>query len=364
MATIQDTLPSLYRTLLPQVFRRDVPEETKATCSSCAMCNASDPNLVEPVDGTSRLFRSETKCCTYYPRLPNYLVGALLSDESEAMDEGRRRLREKISSRVGISPQWVRPPAKWSLLYEHAKGAFGRSTSLRCPYYEPVQGSCTIWAYREAVCSTFFCKYVAGEDGRKFWMSLKQYLALAEIQLGRFALMQLMPEYILSAKDAASAHGPVTPQDLDDAAPPEREYAALWGAWAGREEELYRRCFEIVRSVNADQLQAILGLDGMVFLKRLEQGYDRAVQPKLPRLLQLNANATVKWMPDGSVAMGHYSEYDALALPGEAYELLKVFTGREPVDAVRERLRNEHAADLSEEVLLTLYQHRILTEAG
>lgn len=362
MPVLQDTLPTLYRSMLPALFRREVPEETKATCSHCSMCDANGVSTIEAVDGQSRLFKPDTKCCTYYPRLANYLVGALLSDDTPSMDEGRRRIREKLASRVGVTPQWVKPPAKWTLLYEAARGAFGKSTSLRCPYYEPTQGHCTIWAFREAVCSTFFCKYVAGADGRKFWMSTKQYLALVEIQLARYSLLQLMPEYILAGKDA-----PVTPtlspQELDETAPSEKEYAALWGSWAGREEELYKRSFELVRGLSAEQLQTILGLDGKIFLERLEQSYAGAIHPKLPKLLQLNANATVKWMQDGSVALGQYSEYDALALPGEAYDLLKVFTGREPVEAVRERLRNEHSADLSEEVLLTLYQHRILTEA-
>jgi hypothetical protein len=193
-------------------------------------------------------------------------------------------------------------------------------------------------------------------------MSMKQYLALVEIQLARYTLLQLMPEYVLSGKDVPST-GPLDANDLDDAAPPAPAYAALWGTWAGREEEFYKRCFELVRDLDSQKLNAILGLDGQIFFQRLEKSYDAAVHPKLPKLLQLNANATVKWMRDGSVALGQYSEYDALALPGEAYDLLKVFTGHEPVDAVRERLRNEHSADLSEEVLLTLYQHRILTEA-
>jgi hypothetical protein len=62
------------------------------------------------------------------------------------------------------------------------------------------------------------------------------------------------------------------------------------------------------------------------------------------------------------VALGSYSEYDAVALPGEAYALLVEFTGREPVAEVRERLRSEKQADLGEDVLVELFRHRILVE--
>ena len=75
MPSILESLPALYRNLFPSFFQGPIPEETKATCSACAMCEAANPVRIESVDGVNRFFRpASTKCCTYHPRLPNYLV--------------------------------------------------------------------------------------------------------------------------------------------------------------------------------------------------------------------------------------------------------------------------------------------------
>lgn len=352
MSEILDSLPALYRGLLPGFFQREVPVETKATCATCAMCPTSARDKVESVDGVSRLFNPDTKCCTYYPKLPNYLVGALLSDERSELAEGRRRVSERIDRRVSVTPQWVKPPARYNLLYRNSRQFFGRALSMRCPYYEEQQGGCTIWPYRESVCSTFYCKYVAGADGVKFWMTLKRYLTLAEIQLSRYAVLQLLPEYILAGRDKPDLGETPSVEDLDDKPMPAKEYAALWRQWEGREAGFYKACYELVTALTPAQTEALLGLDGLIELKVLDKSRESVVAPELPRVLKLNPEATVKWLADGSVALGAYSENDGLALPGVAYSLLVEFTGREPVTAVRERLRQEKQADLHEDILL------------
>jgi Fe-S-cluster containining protein len=362
MRPMLDSLPVLYRDLLPEFFQKGVPVETKATCDSCAMCPSSASGTVESVDGVSRLFRPDTKCCTYYPRLPNFLVGALLSDDRPELAEGRRRMEHKLQGRLGITPQWVKASARYNLLYRNSRQFFGRALSMRCPYYEEQQGGCTIWPYREAVCSTFFCKYVAGADGRKFWMTLKTYLTLLEIQLSRYAVLQLLPEYILAGKDRPELGGDnPTVEELDERPLSDKEHAALWRTWAGREVDFYRACYDLVRALTPEQVEKLLGLDGVIELKVLDKSRQDAVSPVLPAVLKLNPEATVKWLPDGSVALGAYSEYDAVALPGLAYALLVEFTGLEPVARVRERLREQKQADLHEDILLELYRHRILT---
>ncbi|HYI00553.1 hypothetical protein [Hyalangium sp.] len=364
MSTILDSLPALYRSVFPSFFQSSIPPETKATCSSCAMCESANPIRIESVDGVNRFFRPDTKCCTYHPRLPNYLVGAILSDEDAGMAEGRRRIQEKIAHGVGVNPQWIKAPTRYNLLYASARQAFGRTQSLRCPYYEPQGGLCTIWRYREAVCSTYFCKYVAGADGRKFWMTLKTWLTLSEIQLSRYALLQLLPDYVLLGKDKAdSSGGPLTVEDLDDKPLPQKDYAELWHPWVGREEEFYRRCYESVWALSSEEFENLLGIDGLVELSILKRLHGAAVTASLPKMLKLNPSATLQWLPDGSLALASYSEFDAVALPGAAYELLVAFTGKEPVETVRQRLRDEKQADLHDDILVELYRHRILIDA-
>jgi hypothetical protein len=358
---LSDFLPALYRAKLAAPFDREVPEERKATCASCAMLEGACGSApVRPVDGIPRFFRADTKCCTFHPRLPNYLVGAILADGDPAGAEGRRRISARVASRVGVTPQWLHPPRAFTLLYDHSRHAFGRAGGLRCPYYEPGAGACTIWRHREAVCSTYFCKYVAGEDGRRFWTAVKELVSLVEIQLARLALLELFPEALDEPPRAAE---PLGPEDIDGAAPPSAEHAARWGRWAGREEAFYRACHEVARGVDAARLEALLGLDGAISRRAVERALDAMTRGALPEVLKLDPGATVQWLPDGSVALGAYSGLEAVALPGAAYRLLVRFTGDEPVEAVRARLRAEEQADLADEVLLELYRQRVLVDA-
>jgi Fe-S-cluster containining protein len=362
MPEIRDALPPLYRDLLGEPFAEAIPPESKATCASCAMLEGGCAGAsVPPVDGKSRFFRPDTKCCTFHPRLPNYLLGAILTSSDPALAEGRRRTAERVASRVGVTPEWLHAPRAFTLLYDNARGAFGRAKGLRCPFYETSTGGCTIWAHRDAVCSTYFCKYEAGADGRRFWTAVKELVSLVEIQLARAALLELAPELLDREPGTRPVATPVGPEDIDGGPPPHAEYAAAWGAWAGREVELYAACDAFVRSLSARDLDALLGLDGRIARRAVRRALDGMRSTALPPVLRLDPAATVAWLPDGSLALAAYSELEAVALPGAAYRLLARFTGDEPVSAVRARLRAEEHADLSDEVLLELVRHRVLT---
>lgn len=360
MPAIHDGLPDVYRRLLPVFFERDVPVESKATCSECAMCEGA-PNPAPPTIGVDRYFSAETKCCTFQPRLPNYLVGAILADETAAGAEGRRRVRERIATGLGVDPLWLRPPAKYSLLYDSARRSFGQAEALLCPFYD--RGSCTIWRHREAVCSTFFCRYVAGADGRTFWNGVKRYLSLVEEQLARSAALELHRKFLIDFQQTIEpAVNRLSTADLDETAPSPKEYAARWGEWAGREEDYFRACFAYVAALGRADLERLLGLDGVIGVAVLEKLHHDAVDPLLPPVLRFNADTTVDWLSDGTVSLAAYSDYEAVAVPGTTYPLLVAFTGREPVAVVRQRLHEAQQADVDDALLLTLYRHRVLVE--
>ena len=361
MPQLRDTLPALYRSLLGAPLDAEVPAERKATCASCAMLEKNCSGTLPPLDGKSRFFDPETKCCTFHPRLPNYLVGGVLGDEAPAAAEGRRRMEARVASGVGVTPEWLHPPRTFSLLYDHAHGAFGRARALRCPFYEAGTGGCTIWAHRDAVCATYYCKYEAGEDGRRMWTAVKELVSLVEIQLARAALLELAPELLDREPGTRPAAGaPLGPEDVDGVAPPPAARAAAWGPWLGREAELYRACHRFVRGLGPADVEALLGLDGRIARRAVERALAAASETALPPVLRLDPGATVSWLPDGSVALAGYSELEALVLPGQAYALLTRFTGAHPVAEVRARLRAELSSDLSDEVLLELYRHRVL----
>ena len=362
MPELRDALPPLYRDLLGDPFREEVPPESKATCASCAMLEGACGAAVPPVDGRSRFFRPDTKCCTFHPRLPNYLVGAVLASSDPATAEGRRRIAARVASRVGVTPEWLHPPRTFTMLYDGARGAFGRAAGLRCPFYAGETGGCTIWAHRDAVCSTYFCKYAAGADGRRLWTAVKELLSLVEIQLARGALLELAPELLdREPGTRPGPSGPLGPEDIDGAPPPEAEYTAAWGRWIGREVELFLACDRWVRARTAADVDALLGLDGRIARRAIGKALEAVRSEVLPDVLRLDPGTTVAWLPDGSVALGRYSELEAVALPGEAYRLLARFTGEEPVAVVRARLRAQEHADLADGVLLELWRQRVLS---
>src|SRR5262245_21556703 len=123
MHPIYQELPDFYRKFLPDFFEEMIPVETYATCNNCAMCQKPGEPAIPGVD----YFKPNAKCCTYFPKLPNYLVGGLLSDNNPEMDKGRKRIRERIANRVGITPLAVNPPKKYSVLIKlGGRKSFGK----------------------------------------------------------------------------------------------------------------------------------------------------------------------------------------------------------------------------------------------
>src|SRR5206468_664396 len=125
---------------------------------------------------------------------------------------------------------------------------FGRSPSLRCPYFL-VDGGCGIWRHRNAVCMSWFCKHVRGAVAHDFWRRLEHLLTSAEEELARWCAMELdIGDEALAALMGprnASEERLAKSGDIDGAVD-EAHYAAQWGSWLGREREYYRSCAEIV----------------------------------------------------------------------------------------------------------------------
>jgi hypothetical protein len=343
--SLRDMLPGLYRPLLPAFFDTEAPAEEKATCGSCAMC----PPPGAAADGA--YFRPDVKCCTYHPRLPNYLVGALLADDDPALAEGRRRVERVIAGRIGITPRWVAPPRKSRVIYHAARrSSFGRSLLLRCPYYEQEQGLCTIWRWRETDCSTFFCKYTAGAAGQTFWRALNGYLHGVQRRLAEHAARTVAPHLVEPTVEA----GELTVEDLEDR-PPDA-YPEIWGEWAGREAELYRACREVVAALDAGGFAAIAEGDGQ--LAHLQGCHQAMVAPSLPERLAPNPALTTAPHAAGLV-VSTYSDYDPLVVSPALFEVIQRFSAAETVAETRARLADE-GVEIPEALLLMLVQMEVL----
>ena len=352
MPSLRDMLPDLYRAFLPAFFDHEAPREEKATCASCAMCAPAGT----PAEAATAYFRPDLKCCTYHPRLPNYLVGALLCDDSPELAEGRRRVERLIATRIGVTPRWLAPPRKTRVLYFAARRrGFGRSLLLRCPYYEEQGGLCTIWRWRETDCSTFFCKYSAGAEGQTFWRGLNGYLHDVQRVLTAEAVAAVAPH--LGEPDVQP--GEMTLDDLEDRPP--HDYATFWRDWEGRELDLYRACYRHVLALDGARFEALIAGDAADGLAVVRDAAARIDTPTLPHHLVLGPDLTAQ-PRDGGLLVSTYCDYDPLMLSPALYEILQRFTADVSVAQVRAHLVEEEGVELPDSLLLMLHQMRVLVE--
>ena len=348
-------MPALYGPLLPPFFSERAPRETAATCLRCPML----PEPESPVEPASLFFDVRTKCCTYSPKIPNYLVGGLLSDTSPSLAEGRRRVRARIRARVGVTRWGIAPGRRFDLLYAAgARQAFGRSTHLLCPYHESASGRCTIRPWSESTCQTWFCKHVAGKDGQAFWRALQRYVATAEAALAAHVLNRTgLPPDDPPAERSAQALGA---DDLDEHPLSDAEYRRLWGRFAGKEEVFYRRAHELVRRLTRKQFAAAGGATLALRQRVLQEAHASAVAKTAPPVLRRALGLASTRLDDGRYRLATYSEYDPLVVSGTVFRLLDEFDGVRTNRQIGAALRRAGKAALPSRALLQLYQARVL----
>src|SRR5262245_23420050 len=132
-------LPPLYRRWADQILKQDIFGEPRTTCDNCPMCKNISPPAKQDYQ-----FNVDTKCCTYQPVLPNFLVGGILADD----DPGLKAVKENFLTRIShynISPLGIAPQFWTSFSFKMKP--FGKFKELMCPFYLE-GGFCGIWKYR------------------------------------------------------------------------------------------------------------------------------------------------------------------------------------------------------------------------
>ncbi len=289
-AQLKASLPELYQQLLPSPWLDLNVEEKRSTCNNCAMCSVPEfPGGVQ--------FVPSAKCCTFWPSLPNYLVGSLLADRSGRFLEGQRRMRAQIQAAVAATPLQaavtttpfgVGPADEYlERLHANRTAEFGRNENLLCPYFERGSGGCTIWAHRDSDCTSFFCKF---ENGRhfEFWRQLGATLALIERGLSVHAKQIVEQEFTFESD-------------------PERFYV---------------RTFSWVSQLTAEQLPSLLGEPWQRRQHELARAMDQLVDPPPPERVRLARRLTVM-KSEALVSLQTYNEYDPLVVPGTIFSTLE-----------------------------------------
>lgn len=355
-------LPPLYAAWMGELLGGPIPAETEATCDDCAMC---DDGTSRPA-GTDYVFDPRTKCCTYIPEIPNFLVGTILSDEEPDFAAGKATLEARLELGVAVMPIGIGISPTEHLLYQHTSSAeaFGRNPELRCPHYlEEADGTCGIWKHRAATCSTWFCKHVRGAVGFRFWRSLSHLLALVEIDLQRWCVLELDIGGEALHRVFPTPRGEPLPGDpfhegrLDGRLPPDvRE--AMWGNWSGREREFFQECGRLVEPLTWSEVTAICGPQMKISEHLTTQAYKNLVSNELPDSLRVGAFQMVR-MGQNSHRIKAYSPLDPIEIPQALMQALPHFDGRPTAEAMQ-AIARETGLQIDESLVRKLVDFGIL----
>lgn len=322
---------------MAELLGEPIPRETEASCLECAMCPKGERARTE-LDVT---FNPATKCCTYIPYLPNFIVGRILTDDDPAASQGRTSVEARIRAMTSVTPMGVgRSNADYRTYEESISHQFGRDSEIHCPHFlEKEGGLCGIWRSRPAVCATWFCRYVRGVVGMNFWKSMHHLLTELERALMRWCVLELgvdadaLEFLFFSSREegkqesfyAALADPPVSPE----------AYRKAWGSWAGREREFY---LEAARRVSDSSWARALAIGGseIELLSRLARSaYRRMRSDELPPRLVPGeyqaVSSTAPWM----LRFRGYSPYHLVDLPMNVIDLIPQFDGRATEEVLR-----------------------------
>jgi hypothetical protein len=319
-----------------------------------------------PAAGTL-VFSPDTKCCTYVPDLPNFLVGRILDDQDPAFADGRATIEQRIDARVGVTPLGLaRPPVHQLLYTQGGPQVFGRAKTLRCPHYRAdAGGACGVWRHRNAVCATWFCKHVRGATGQRFWHSLEQLLTIAERELSRWCLLQAGVEATVLARllprgSDRRASGPRIDAAALDGGVEDAAYADVWGTWHGRERELFGRAASLVSDLRWPDVLRIGGASVDALAHILVDAYQRHAGDDIPARLVVGPFQTAVAGRE-RVRVVTYSVLDPLELPRLLVDVLPYFDGRPTSDALA-RIRAERRINVQPDLVRRLVDFGLLLE--
>jgi hypothetical protein len=314
---------------------------------------------------SGKRFRPDTKCCSFFPYLPNYTVGGILCDTSSEAQIGRATVEARIDARIAVTPLGISPPPTYSLLYAHASAAFGVSRTLRCPHFVEEGGLCGIWRYRNSVCSTYFCQVVRGRVGRAFWQHLQALLGEIESTLKLWCVEQLdlgsAPLKRLLASADARQDGQLTAADIDNQSDPGL-YRQTWGdRWFGRERELYTESWRLVSALSWSDVSTLAGPKLRSLARMSREAYADLVSEALPDRLRRGSFSVTATEREYVILQGTGSTDQLLVLP-RVVDVLPLFDGQRSTAEVRTLVKHS-GIRISDWVVRQLVDFEILVPA-
>ncbi|MES2744673.1 MAG: hypothetical protein V4655_04560, partial [Bdellovibrionota bacterium] len=137
-------------------------------------------------------------------------------------------------------------PMQWyDYLDDLQNESFGKSTKVLCPMLDQSNGYCRAHAFRNSVCSTFFCLKDHGQAGDEFWASLQTLGTQVELSLSQWCLRTLGFDLQLYFKTFTKLS---TEMQNVSSQTGWKDYVldSLWGSWRGHEKEIMLECGRLV----------------------------------------------------------------------------------------------------------------------
>lgn len=231
--------PGAWAYTMPKELRGlRMPDERRATCMNCPKSCYED-------------YRNDYRCCTYHPRIPNYLLGLNMQTP------GGEAALETVMKRGLLLPEGMHhSPGQWyDYLDDLENENFGKSVKVLCPMLDESNGYCRAHAFRNSVCSTFFCLKDHGTAGDEFWSQIQTLGTQVEMSLAQWALRVVgfdIDTYFQKFTALADEVRHVSTVSGWK----EHVLDQLWGSWRGREKELMLEC-GLLASEHRDDLWEI-----------------------------------------------------------------------------------------------------------
>ena len=314
--TAHAQLPALMEKWLGDILDGMPAPEVRATCNSCAMRSPDHPR-------TSTQLFTESKCCTYLPTVPNYLVGMILRDpDVDALAQSA--FAERLEQLVGVTPMGVGRLPLYGLTYDANRDrVFGRAESLRCPYYVPESGGCGIWRHRNSTCASWFCKHSRGAVGHRFWVDANALFTTIERELSIWVCVQL-------SLDAEALRQVVMLSTMSDAESLALHLTgawgalsqSLWGSWGDRHREFFGKAAQLVEPLSWNDIRDVCSPEVGARALVLQNSFRRATSRAWPERVEIGSPAVFS---SGAVVTT-YSPNDGIPVNDEVLAALSLAT--------------------------------------
>jgi hypothetical protein len=323
-----------------------IPEETEVNCQDCVMCNRNEKNRSEII------FNPDTKCCTYYPHLPNFLVGRILKENDQESQRGKAALESQFLKGCSVTPLGVDPPRWYSALYkEESSENFGIDVKLLCPFYvSDGTGQCSIWKNRTSRCATFFCKFTRGSVSVIFWKYMDQLLSIIEKLLSRWCVLQLDP-------------GETSVEELFPPPMSKTDYrnsSRIWGKWFGKEREFFQECSALVDPLTWKDISRICGSEIDLLAHVTMISYRRLISDDIPKYLKVASWKKVRLVAPDVYRIWTYNRYDPFDVSTGTLGALHLFDGNNNVTKTLQTIEEKGQVVLNEDLVRQLSDRGIL----